>query len=162
MATLEGRRFQCALGKEGVAPKRGEGDNITPVGTFVLRMVFFRPDRITVTTGLLAQAMTESDGWCDYPSDAAYNTHVTLPHPDSHEKLWREDNIYDVVVPVGYNDDPVVPGAGSAIFMHLAREGYTPTAGCIAFAREDMLTILGVITGPAQVTIHQEPLAAEK
>jgi L,D-peptidoglycan transpeptidase YkuD (ErfK/YbiS/YcfS/YnhG family) len=92
--------------------------------------------------------MGPNDGWCDAPADRSYNRPVTLPYPASAERLWRSDNVYDLIVVVGYNDAPVVPGAGSAIFLHVARPNYSPTAGCIAFRLQDLARILSMM-GPA-------------
>jgi L,D-peptidoglycan transpeptidase YkuD (ErfK/YbiS/YcfS/YnhG family) len=83
-----------------------------------------------------------ADGWCDAPADGNYNRRVKLPYSASHERLWRDDALYDLVVVLGYNDRPRSLGRGSAIFMHLARPGYVPTAGCIALSRADMLKLL--------------------
>lgn len=94
-------------------------------------------------TALPVIPLTPTDGWCDDPNASQnYNRLVTLPYTFSHEKLWREDYVYDLIVVVGYNDDPVMPNKGSAIFMHLARDGYTPTEGCVALAKKDLLEIL--------------------
>jgi len=82
------------------------------------------------------------DGWCDAPGDPNYNRRITFPFAASAEHLWREDRVYDVVVVLGYNDDPPVPGKGSAIFLHLARPGYTPTEGCVALGEADMEAFL--------------------
>jgi L,D-peptidoglycan transpeptidase YkuD (ErfK/YbiS/YcfS/YnhG family) len=128
-----GRRARCALGFGGVETSKREGDGVTPVGNFPLREVFFRPDRVEAPkTALPVRAITPEDGWCDDPASPDYNRHIGLPHPARHERLWREDGVYDLLVVLGYNDAPVVRGAGSAIFLHLARPGFTPTEGCVA------------------------------
>jgi L,D-peptidoglycan transpeptidase YkuD (ErfK/YbiS/YcfS/YnhG family) len=82
------------------------------------------------------------DGWCETPDDPDYNRLVRLPHPAAAETMWRDDHLYDVVVVVGYNDAPVVAGKGSAIFIHLARANFTPTAGCVALALPDLFEAL--------------------
>lgn len=135
--------LRCAIGRGGRRPKRREGDGITPVGSWPLRDVLYRADRLRrPETGLAVRAIREGDGWCDDPADRNYNRKVRLPFPRSHEGLWRQDGLYDVIVVIGYNDQPRSRRRGSAIFMHLARPGYTPTAGCIALSRGDMLKLL--------------------
>ncbi len=93
-------------------------------------------------TALPVQSIRPDDGWCDAPLDASYNRPVALPYPASAERMWREDDVYDLVVVLGHNDDPVVPGAGSAIFLHLARPDWSPTEGCVALARGDLEALL--------------------
>jgi L,D-peptidoglycan transpeptidase YkuD (ErfK/YbiS/YcfS/YnhG family) len=143
--TYPGGTFRCALGRGGIraeADKR-EGDGATPVGCFTLRRVLYRPDRMAPPeTSLPVAAIQPADGWCDDPADSAYNQPVHLPHPASHEEMWRADGLYDVVVVIGHNDDPVVPGMGSAVFMHVAKPDYEPTAGCVALALPDLLAVL--------------------
>lgn len=143
--TLEwrGRRLRCALGRGGVTDDKREGDGATPTGCFALRRVYYRPDRgAPPATALPVSATDPTDAWCDDPADAAYNTLVRGAHAASAETLWRDDALYDVVVVLAHNDDPVVPGAGSAIFLHIARPDYGPTEGCVAVAREELLEIL--------------------
>ncbi len=136
-------RVRCALGRGGIAEKSGEGDGITPLGAFPLRRVFYRPDRIErPATGLAVVALREHHGWCDDLADAAYNSLISLPFAASHEIMWRDDGLYDLVVETGYNDRPVIAGKGSAIFIHIARPQYAPTEGCVAMAREDLLEML--------------------
>lgn len=151
----DGRQWRCALGKGGIVAYKREGDGGTPVGTFPLRRVLYRPDRLPAppVTGLPAAPLTPTDGWCDDPADPAYNRAITLPHSASHEELWREEGVYDVIVILGHNDDPPVPGHGSAIFMHIARPGYPPTEGCIALARDDLLTVLQACGEGSTVTV---------
>ncbi|MCR9255353.1 MAG: L,D-transpeptidase family protein [Alphaproteobacteria bacterium] len=144
---LPGRpAISCALGRSGVVPwaEKAEGDGATPAGLWPLRHVFYRPDRMEAPeTRLPVAALTPDLGWSDDPSDPVrYNAPVRLPYPHSHEVLWRDDHLYDVIVVMGINDGPPQPGKGSALFFHLAREGYGPTEGCVAVARSDMLSIL--------------------
>ena len=142
----DGRRFRCAIGRGGYALDKREGDGATPIGTWPFRMVYFRPDRgPPPETGLETRPLSESDGWCDAPDDPAYNRPVTLPYATSHEEMWRDDALYDIVVVLGHNDDPPVPGLGSAIFMHIAREGYLPTEGCVALTRADLEQVLAAV-----------------
>jgi len=137
------RTFECVLGKTGIRLHKREGDGATPTGVFPLRRVLYRNDRLPqFKTNLPSTAIARDDGWCDAPDDARYNQPVKLPYPASTESLWRDDGLYDVVVVLGYNDDPAVPYAGSAIFMHVAATHGEPTAGCVALAREDLLAIL--------------------
>lgn len=138
------KEYPCVLGKNGVTKDKKEGDGATPIGCFPLREVFYRPDRIAKPkTGLAISEVNKDDGWCDDVNLSEYNQKVKLPFSGSHEKLWREeDNLYDLIIVVGYNDNPIISGKGSAIFIHLARPAFTPTAGCIAFKKEDLLEIL--------------------
>jgi L,D-peptidoglycan transpeptidase YkuD (ErfK/YbiS/YcfS/YnhG family) len=87
------------------------------------------------------------DGWCDDPADPAYNRPVRLPYAGRHEELWRADHIYDIIGVLGWNDDPVVRGRGSAIFLHLARPGYPPTDGCVALDLPELLALLAMRLG---------------
>lgn len=143
LARVGAFEFRCALGRGGVTRNKREGDGATPAGAWPLRQVFYRADRILrPKTVLPLRKLTRSDGWCDAPGDVLYNRPVRLPYPASAEQLWRADRLYDLIVVVGYNDAPVVSGAGSAIFLHVARADYAPTAGCVAFARADLRKIL--------------------
>ena len=135
--------YRCALGRGGVRRAKREGDGATPEGGMRLVEVLYRPDQIErPATTLPVSELHPSDGWCDDPADAAYNRKVTLPYPASCERLWRGDRLYDLVAVTDYNMDPVAGGAGSAIFVHVAGEGFPPTEGCIAFALDDLREIL--------------------
>ena len=143
MLTAGGRTYRCALGAAGIRHDKREGDKATPAGTFALRRVLYRPDRgDPPATGLPASGIGRHDGWCDDPADPAYNRPVALPYAANCETMWRDDRLYDVVVVLGHNDDPVVPGAGSAVFLHVAKPDFGPTEGCVALAREDLLEIV--------------------
>lgn len=146
--------FRCALGRGGVSADKREGDGATPLGRFALRQAFYRADRQPrPVTRLPLRAIDPQDGWCDAPDAPDYNRLVRLPHPQRHETLWRADPVYDLIVVVGYNDAPPLPGRGSAIFIHLMRDDYAPTAGCIAFARDDLLFILARLDSESTIEI---------
>ena len=138
-----GRRMRCALGRGGVIGAKREGDRATPAGQWPMRRVLYRADRIAApATALPVAPIAPSDGWCDDPIHPDYNRAVALPHPARCEPLWRSDRVYDLIVVLGYNDEPVRTGLGSAIFLHVARRGFAPTEGCVALARADLLAVL--------------------
>ncbi len=142
------RSWRCAIGKGGVRHDKREGDGATPIGCWPLRRLFYRPDRETCPeTALPRRALQAGDGWCDDPRAAYYNKLISLPDPASHERLWRDDALYDLLVVLGYNDAPAVAGAGSAIFLHVARDDYGPTEGCVALAKQDLRALLETV-GP--------------
>lgn len=145
---------RAAIGPSGIAVKGGEGDGITPRGRFPVREIFYRADRIPAPrTHLPLHKIEQDDGWCDAPDDPNYNRLVKLPYPASAETMWREDHLYDLVAVLGYNDDPVLPGKGSAIFMHLAKPDYSPTQGCVAMAYDDLLKAIEQLRPGDQVVI---------
>ena len=113
--------------------------------------MFWRPDRLRRPAALLpGRALRAADGWCDDPADRHYNRPVRLPFAASHERLWREDHLYDVVVVLDYNLARPRPGAGSAIFLHIAKPEFAPTEGCIAVTPAAMRRLLATI-GPGTV-----------
>jgi L,D-peptidoglycan transpeptidase YkuD (ErfK/YbiS/YcfS/YnhG family) len=153
---------RCALGRKDriAASLKREGDGATPVGTWTLREVLYRADRMPAPpTGLPVTGISRDVGWCDDPANETYNRPVRLPFAGSHEKLWREDGVYDLIVPLGYNDDPVIAGRGSAIFLHVAREDYAPTEGCVALSLPDLLAMLAH-AGPGDVLEIEPPGSA--
>lgn len=137
------RILRAALGQGGVRADKIEGDGATPPGVLPLRRVLYRADRVALPhTRLPREPIAPDDGWCDDPAHRDYNTMVRLPHPARHERLWRDDRLYDVFGILGWNDGPVVPGRGSAIFLHVATPDLKPTEGCVAFALPDLLWLL--------------------
>ena len=148
-ATLGARRWRCTVGEGGIREDKVEGDAATPAGEYPLRRLYFRNDRLVLPkVRLPARPIAEHDGWCDDPRSPTYNRLVHVPNDWSAEKMWREDELYDLVVVVGYNDDPPEGEWGSAIFLHVAREDYAPTRGCVAFSQADLLELVPLI-GPA-------------
>ncbi|MCF8473874.1 MAG: L,D-transpeptidase family protein [Emcibacter sp.] len=146
--TLGDKSYPCALGKKGIGLLKTEGDLKTPAGSFPLRTVYYRYDKLSrpIYTQVPMMALLKEDGWCDDPDDLAYNQSVMLPYHTSAENLWRDDDAYDVIVVLGHNDNPIKKGGGSAIFLHVAREAsndtFEGTAGCIALKKQDILEIL--------------------
>ena len=123
----------CALGRGGTTRCKREGDGATPAGRFRLLGCFYRADRrARPPSRLPAAAIRPSDGWCDDPGDRRYNQPVRLPYSARHERMWRDDHLYDVVVDIDWNRARRVKGRGSAIFLHLARPDFSPTEGCVA------------------------------
>jgi L,D-peptidoglycan transpeptidase YkuD (ErfK/YbiS/YcfS/YnhG family) len=135
--------FPCWLGRTGLAFRKREGDGKTPIGVWILRPGYYRADRSRKPASSLKLApLPASMGWCETPASGQYNRKVRLPFRDVSESMWRTDNAYDVVFPTGHNENPRVKGVGSAIFLHLLREGADCTAGCIAVTRPVMQKIL--------------------
>jgi L,D-peptidoglycan transpeptidase YkuD (ErfK/YbiS/YcfS/YnhG family) len=148
------RSTRCALGRSGARTLKREGDGATPIGTWHILRVLYRHDRIQrPRTVLPVTAMQRHYGWCDDPRDRNYNRAVQLPYPASTEALFRADAVYDIVVILDHNTRPRRRGAGSAIFMHLARRGYTPTEGCIALSLTHMRQLLAQITPGTRICI---------
>lgn len=148
------REYPCALGYGGVSEHKREGDGATPAGTFQLRRVFYRADRLAAPhCRLPVRAITRRDGWCDDPGHPAYNRLIALPLEASHEAMWRDDGLYDLLVVIGHNDDPPQPGLGSAIFIHCASDDFSPTQGCVALAAETLQTLVSHWTPAMSVRI---------
>ncbi len=134
---------RCAVGRAGITSHKREGDGATPRGSFRLLAALYRPDRLPrPITSLPLTAIDPDAGWCDDPADRNYNRAVRLPYKARHETLWRKDHLYDVVVVLDYNVDPVTPGAGSAIFLHLGHDDFAPTSGCVVVSLETMRKLL--------------------
>jgi len=148
-----GTRAVCGHG--GVRADKREGDGASPEGTFALVYGYYRADRIArPASGLVMTALQPDDGWVDDPADPNYNRPVKLPYPASHEEMWLQDGVYDLVVVIGYNMEPVVPGRGSAIFLHVARSDFSPTAGCIAIEGQALVGLLGLLGPGSRITIR--------
>lgn len=143
--------------------RKREGDGATPAGCFAVKRVLYRADRLRRPATRLPVAAIEKDaGWCDAPGDRNYNRPVSHPYPGGGEALWRNDGLYDVLVVLDYNDRPRVKGRGSAIFLHVAREGYAPTEGCIALAGVHLLRLLSQLGRTARLAVLWPGPAMEK
>jgi L,D-peptidoglycan transpeptidase YkuD (ErfK/YbiS/YcfS/YnhG family) len=146
-----GGRTRAACGRGGVRPDKREGDGATPAGEFPLIVAMYRPDRMPAPeTGLPVKPLQRSHGWVDDPKDRNYNQLVTLPYPAHVEEMWRSDGLYDLLVVIGYNTERVQPGAGSAIFLHVARPNFSGTDGCIAITRDRLVEVIRLL-GPGSL-----------
>jgi L,D-peptidoglycan transpeptidase YkuD (ErfK/YbiS/YcfS/YnhG family) len=146
---------RCALGLAGIRHGKREGDHATPAGAFRLLAILFRPDRVRRRAWLLpARLVRPSGGWCDDPSSPLYNRPVTLPFGGSHEKLWREDRLYDLVIVLDYNIYPRRKHRGSAIFLHCARPDLAPTEGCVALRWQDLRRLLPLLARKTALTVR--------
>ena len=136
-------KIKCAIGKNGITKDKKEGDLKTPRGNFKLKKIFYRKDRISFFKSSLKKYYIKKDiGWCDDPDSKYYNRQIKFPFKGSAEKFWRKDNIYDLIIVLNYNFNPVIKNKGSAIFLHICKKNYAPTKGCIAINKKDMMSLL--------------------
>lgn len=135
--------FPVALGRAGILANKREGDGGTPRGVFRLKRLWWRKDRITrPRTALPLRAIRADDAWSEDPADRRYNRPVRRPPGEPGDRLMRDDDLYDLIIEIDHNDRPRVAGRGSAVFIHVARDGFAPTAGCVALRRNDLLRLL--------------------
>jgi L,D-peptidoglycan transpeptidase YkuD (ErfK/YbiS/YcfS/YnhG family) len=138
-----GTVFRCALGRGGISARKREGDGATPLGPMRILSGYFRGDHVSGRrTRLPMMPIHAALGWCEVPDDRNYNRPVRMPYPVSHEHMRRGDRLYDFCLVLDYNIRPRLRGRGSAIFLHLARPGFTPTQGCVAVERKVMERLL--------------------
>ena len=148
-------KFKCTLGKAGIRKKKREGDNITPKGTFKIVKIYYRSDRIKkISSKFRLIEITKNIGWCDDPKSRKYNQPIKLPTKYSHEILYRRDNIYDLILVLNYNMKPTIKNKGSAIFIHMAKENYKKTAGCVALKKVDLIFLIKEINKNTKVIIN--------
>ena len=147
-------KFRCALGKNGIGKKINEGDNITPKGTFKITKIYYRPDKIKkLITFFKKIKIKRNMGWCDDPRSKFYNRQMKIPTKFSHERLYRTDNIYDIIAVLNYNINPTIKNKGSAIFIHIAKNNYKLTAGCVAIKKNNLIKLLKIIKKNTKVKI---------
>ena len=147
-------KFRCSLGKAGIKKKEKEGDNITPRGIFKIICIYYRSDRIKkITTPLKKIKIKKTMGWCDDPRSRFYNKEIKLPNKFNYEKFYRKDNLYDIIVPLNYNTNPIIKNKGSAIFIHIADNNYKQTAGCIGMKKNNLIKLLSIIKKNTNVKI---------
>ena len=148
-------KFKCALGKAGIGNKKIEGDNITPKGIFKIVKIYYRKDRIKkIYSKFKLIKITKKIGWCDDPKSKNYNELVNLPSQYGYEKLYRKDNIYDLILVLDYNLKPIIKNKGSAIFIHIARKNYKKTAGCITLKKNHLISLVKKIKKNTRVIIN--------
>ena len=150
--------FRCAIGRTGISHLKREGDGATPAGRHRILWVYYRPDRLVPPRTILPlPVLRQNDGWCEDPRHGSYNRPTRLPSSAGHESLWRSDDLYNIVGVLDWNTRPRVSGRGSAIFLHLCRPDYAPTAGCIALSLGDLRRLLGVVSAQVEIAVGAAP-----
>jgi L,D-peptidoglycan transpeptidase YkuD (ErfK/YbiS/YcfS/YnhG family) len=148
-------KFKCALGKAGVGKKRVEGDNITPKGTYKIIQIYCRKDRIKkISSKFKLIKINKNMGWCNDSRSKKYNQLIKLPSKYTFERLFRKDNLYDLIIVLNYNINPIIKNKGSAIFIHIAKKKYKKTAGCIGLKKSDLLKLIKVVKKKTKVIIN--------
>ena len=148
-------KLRCSIGKRGISIKKREGDKKTPKGEFRLKYILYRKDRIIdIKTKLKKIVIEKSMLWCDDPNSSHYNKIINYPSKCSAEKLWRKDNIYDIIIVIDYNLNPVIKNKGSAIFLHITKKKYQTTKGCIAVSKKNIKLIAFEINKKTKLKIN--------
>ena len=145
--------FKCCIGKKGLKAEKVEGDLATPKGTYLLKKLYYRSDKFKKIETLLPKIRIKKNmGWCNDPKHRFYNSLIKISKKVKHEKMYRKDRKYDLVIVIDYNLKKPIPFKGSAIFIHLT-QNYKPTAGCIALGKNDMLVLLKIINKKTKINI---------
>ncbi len=148
-------KLQCAIGSGGLVKNKIEGDLSTPTGTFHFNKIYYRADRIKETNFIIdSSIIRENDGWGDDVRSKYYNQYVQFPFNESAERLYRDDHVYDLICVLDYNTSPIIPGRGSAIFLHVSKPSFEGTEGCIAIERKELLKIANKLTIKSKIHIE--------
>ena len=151
---VKGEKIRCAIGFNGLTENKQEGDLCTPVGIFHVDKIYYRVDRLNSMKFIIdSSIINKNDGWCDDQTSDLYNQYIQFPFQESAEHLYREDHIYDILCVLNYNTSPIIPGLGSAIFLHIAKPGFLGTEGCIAIEREPLIEIATNLTANSTIEI---------
>ena len=151
----KGYKLKCSIGKSGLSHSKKEGDLTTPKGLFKLGLLYYRKDRIKLSKCVIKKRIIKkSMGWCDDSRSRKYNQEVSFPFKYGAEKLYNKSKNYDIFLNIKYNHSPIVKGKGSAIFLHLTNQKYSPTKGCVAFQKKDFLKILPLINKNTKISIR--------
>ena len=153
--TFNNYKAKCALGKRGIGFKREEGDLITPKGVFKIKYILYRKDRLKkIQSKLRKITIKKNMGWCDDPKSRDYNKLIKLPSKYTYEKLYKKENIYDIILVLNFNMSPILKKKGSAVFIHVARKNFAKTEGCIAIKKIYILKIIKEIKTSTKVKIE--------
>jgi len=148
-------KFRCALGKAGIGKKKIEGDSITPRGKFNIVKIYYRSDRVKkISSKYRLIKISKNMGWCDDPNSKSYNQLINLPTKYTHEKLYRKENVYDLLIVLNYNMRPIFKNKGSAIFIHISRQNYKKTSGCVAIKKPHLIKLIKAIKKNTKVVIN--------
>jgi L,D-peptidoglycan transpeptidase YkuD (ErfK/YbiS/YcfS/YnhG family) len=147
-------KYRCALGKSGIKKKKKEGDNVTPSGVFKIIKIYYRADKIKKIISPIKKIQIKKNmGWCDDSKSNFYNQQINLPSKFGYEKLYRNDNLYDLIIVINYNMNPIIKNKGSAIFIHIAKNYYKKTKGCIALKRKNLIELISLIKKNTKIKI---------
>ena len=149
-------KVKCTIGKKGIGFKKKEGDLITPRGKFNINYILYRKDRVKVSTKLKKKVIKKNMGWCDDPKSSHYNKLVKLPFSYNCEKLFKKENTYDIILVLNYNMNPVKKNKGSAIFIHIAKNGFKKTEGCVAIKKINLIKLIKEINPYTKVKISSQ------
>ena len=150
-------KVKCALGKRGIGSKRREGDFITPKGNFKIKYILYRKDRIKRIKSKIKKIIIKKNmGWCDDPLSKDYNKLIKIPSEYNYEKLYKKDNVYDIILVLNYNMNPVVKNKGSAIFIHVTKRNYKKTEGCVAIKKIHLLKIIKELKNNTKIKIEDQ------
>jgi L,D-peptidoglycan transpeptidase YkuD (ErfK/YbiS/YcfS/YnhG family) len=155
--TYNNYKVKCALGKRGIGNKRREGDFITPKGNFKIKYILYRKDRIKRIQSKIKKIIIKKNlGWCDDPLSKDYNKLIKIPSEYNYEKLYKKDNVYDIILVLNYNMNPVVKNKGSAIFIHVTKRNYKKTEGCVAIKKIHLLKIIKELKNNTKIKIEDQ------
>jgi len=147
-------KYRCALGKSGIKKKKKEGDNVTPSGVFKIIKIYYRADKIKKIISPIKKIQIKKNmGWCDDSKSNFYNQQINLPSKFGYEKLYRNDNLYDLIIVINYNMNPIIKNKGSAIFIHVAKNYYKKTKGCIALKKKNLIELISLIKKNTKIKI---------
>tara|TARA_B100000886_G_scaffold113758_1_gene76528 strand:+ start:173 stop:676 length:504 start_codon:yes stop_codon:yes gene_type:complete len=148
-------KAKCAIGKRGIGYKKKEGDLITPKGRYTIKYILYRKDRVKKIQSKIKRIVIKRNmGWCDDPRSKQYNKLIKLPSKYRYEKLYKKENIYDIVLVLNFNMNPISRNKGSAIFIHVAKKNYKKTKGCIALKKMHLLKIIEEFKNNTQIKIE--------
>ena len=153
--TYQNNKVKCAIGKKGIGKKQKEGDQITPRGTFRVKSILYRKDKINYFKSVIKKTPIKKNmGWCDDPKSKDYNKLIKYPFNYKSEKLYRSKNIYDIILVLDFNMRPIKKNKGSAIFIHISNNKYSPTQGCIAIKKKELLKLIKFIDKKTKIFIN--------
>ena len=153
--TYQNNKVKCAIGKRGIGKKQKEGDQITPQGTFRIKNILYRKDKINYLRSVIKKTPIKRNmGWCDDPKSKDYNKLIKYPFNYKSEKLYRSNNIYDIILVLDFNMHPIRKNKGSAIFIHISNSKYSSTQGCIAIKKKELLKLIKFIDKKTKIIIN--------
>ena len=153
--TYQNNKVKCAIGKKGIGRKQKEGDQITPRGTFRVKDILYRKDKINYLRSVIKKTQIKKNmGWCDDPKSKDYNKLIKYPFNYKSEKLYRSNNIYDIILVLDFNMHPIKKNKGSAIFIHISNSKYSSTQGCIAIKKKELLKLIKFIDKKTKIFVN--------